>query len=506
MADTLRSNTTAKTAANPTSRANTRKTSTQTVDNGDFSGNAVIRAIGVGGGGCNAINRMVDSGVKGVDFIAINTDNQALERNKAETRIRIGDKITRGLGAGADPEVGSKAATESRDEISSLIRGTDLLFITAGMGGGTGTGAAPVIAQVAQDMGILTVAVVTRPFRFEGARRTSNAEQGIEELSKYVDSLIVVPNDKLLDIADEDTTVDQAFAMADHVLRYGITGISDLVAVPGLINLDMADIRRVMIDAGICHMGIGRAQGPDRVEDAIDEAIHSPLLDTNIDGAEKIIINFTGSSMKLREVSEAASLVRDSASPNADIIIGAVLDENLDDEIMITIIASGFGKDQYADGYEVQESVLEDSFRAMGSRSTRDRSRRDDVRPSREVRSYNRFDDEPVQNRFDEAPAVEEYQEPAVDNYEQDYNYQEDRRPQSFDRDYSRDSRDSREDTRSYRDSRPQDNYNAPRNPERSYDSRPSSSDRSSRSSSSNSSNSRSNNGRLLPWLFNDEN
>ena len=319
----------------------------------DFNHNAVIRVIGIGGGGCNAVNRMIDTGVRGVNFIAINTDNQALERSKAETRIRIGDKLTKGLGAGADPDIGAKAATESRDDISGVIRGTDMLFITAGMGGGTGTGAAPIVAQIAQDMGILTVGVVTKPFRFEGAQRTINAEAGIEELSKYVDSLILVPNDKLLDIADEDTTVDQAFAMADHVLRYGITGISDLVTVPGLINLDMADVRRVMTDAGICHMGIGRAQGPDRVEDAIDEAIHSPLLDTSIDGAQRLIINFTGSSMKIREVSEAASLVRDSASPTADIILGAVLDDSLDDEIMITVIASGFSdRPSMEDSYE----------------------------------------------------------------------------------------------------------------------------------------------------------
>lgn len=464
----------------------TRKTSAQVMDDGGFSSTAVIRAIGVGGGGCNAVNRMVDSGVKGVDFIAINTDNQALERSKAETRVRIGDKITRGLGAGADPEVGEKAATESRDEISSLIRGTDLLFITAGMGGGTGTGAAPVIAQVAQDMGILTVAVVTKPFRFEGAKRSLNAEKGIEELSKYVDSLIIVPNDKLLDIADEDTTVDQAFAMADHVLRYGITGISDLVAVPGLINLDMADIRRVMTDAGICHMGIGRAQGPDRVEDAIDEAIHSPLLDTNIDGAQKIIINFTGSSMKLREVSEAASLVRDSASPTADIIIGAVLDENLDDEIMITIIASGFDNDeQYADAYVQEEPELE-SFRTMGGRSTRAdrdvnyRTRQEaPAREAREDRSYNRDYNAPADTRYEEDFAEPAYSEPS---------YRTEAPRTSDYREAAPEPRRSSRDERSYETPTQRRSYNEPKETR----------DTRSRSNSNNSS-------RILPWLFNED-
>lgn len=378
-----RKNTNKNTSANKSKSVNSStKQAGNVTDTNGLDTQAVIRAVGVGGGGCNAINRMVESGVKGVDFIAINTDNQALLLNNAPTRVRIGDKVTRGLGAGADPEVGAKAAEESIDEIAGLLRGTDLLFITAGMGGGTGTGAAPIIAQSAQDMGILTIAVVTKPFRFEGARRTINAERGIEELSKYVDALIIVPNDKLLDIADEDTTVDQAFAMSDHVLRYGITGISDLVAVPGLINLDMADVRRVLTGAGICHMGIGRAQGPDRVEDAIDEAIHSPLLDTSIDGAEKIIINFTGSDMKLREVSEATSLVRDSAAPDADIIIGAVLDEDLDDEIMITLIASGFSEDSYADE-QVNMYETNDDFRPMGSKSSASRNENPDVRQSR---------------------------------------------------------------------------------------------------------------------------
>lgn len=306
------------------------------------NGYATIRVIGVGGGGCNAVNRMIEQGVQGIEFIAINTDYQALDRCSANNRIQIGEKITHGLGAGADPSVGEKAADENRDEIASAIRGTDLLFITAGMGGGTGSGAAPVVAEIADDLGILTVAVVTKPFRFEGAQRMQNAEAAIRGIERYVDSLIVVPNDKLLEMADDDTGLGEAFSMADQVLKYGVTGISDLVAVPGLINLDLADVRRVMVDAGVCHMGIGRAKGQGRMEMAVNEALHSPLLDTSIDGAHRLIVNFTGSNLKLREVNEASSLIRDSASPDADIIIGAVLDASLEDEVMITVIASGF--------------------------------------------------------------------------------------------------------------------------------------------------------------------
>lgn len=312
-------------------------------------GYATIKVIGVGGGGCNAVDRMIDSDVKGIDFITVNTDFQALDRSKASTRIQIGEKITHGLGAGANPSVGAKAAEETKDEIAQVIRGTDLLFITAGMGGGTGSGAAPVVAQISRDLDILTVGVVTRPFRFEGAQRMQNAEGAIRELEKYVDSLVVVPNDKLLEMADEDTGLDEAFSMADAVLKYGVTGISDLVAVPGLINLDLADVRRVMVDAGICHMGIGRAKGQGRMELAVNEALHSPLLDTTIDGAHRLIINFTGSNLKLKEVNEASSLIRDSAAPDADIIIGAVIDPSLEDEVMITVIASGFEVQPYGD-------------------------------------------------------------------------------------------------------------------------------------------------------------
>ena len=326
----------------------------------DESNVASIKVIGVGGGGSNAVNRMVESGVQGVTFIAINTDNQALARNKAEIKIQIGEKVTRGLGCGADPSVGEKSAEESRDEIAEAIANTDMLFITAGMGGGTGTGAAPVVAQIAKDMGILTVAVVTSPFTFEGAKRAANAERGIRELQKSVDSLIIVSNDKLLDVVDDNTSFEEAFNMADQVLKFGVAGISDLVAIPGLINLDLADVTRVMKDAGICHMGIGRASGEDRATVAIKQAINSPLLDTTIDGATGVILNFTGGrGMRLSEIDAASSIVRQAAAPEAEIIVGAVVDDSLEDELMITVIASGFdGTVNASAGHRASTSVL----------------------------------------------------------------------------------------------------------------------------------------------------
>ncbi len=326
------------------------------MDNDHF---ATIKVIGIGGGGCNAIDRMIDGEVQGIEFISVNTDNQALMRSRASNRIQIGEKITRGLGAGANPEIGEKAASESKEEIAQLIRGTDMLFITAGMGGGTGTGGAPIIAQIARELSILTVGVVTRPFRFEGSRRMQNAERGIREMEKYVDSLIVVPNDKLLEIAAEETTLDEAFILADQVLKYGVSGISDLVAVPGLINLDLADVRRVMTSAGVCHMGIGRASGEGRTGQAIRQAINSPLLDTTIDGARGVIINFTGGrDMRIREVDEAASIVRDAVSPDADIIFGAVIDPEMADDIMITVIASGFDRESAAPALPAADAAV----------------------------------------------------------------------------------------------------------------------------------------------------
>ncbi len=347
-----------------------------------------IRVIGVGGGGCNAVNRMIESKVQGVDFCAINTDRQALEYSRAETTLQIGEKLTRGLGAGADPTVGQEAALESREEIVEIIEGSDMLFITAGMGGGTGTGAAPVVAEIARELGILTVSVVTRPFRFEGAQRMLNAEAGIKELEKYVDALIIVPNDKLLEIADDDTSVDEAFAMADQILKFGVTGISDLITIPGIINLDMADVRRVMTDAGICHMGIGRASGDKRVEQAIDEAINSPLLDTSIDGAKRLIVNFTADNLKMKELQTAASLVRDAAAPDAEIIIGSVTSDNLDADVMITVIASGF---EQVYGEDEQPAIREESISLMGQ-GRRERTER----PQASQRRRSNYQAQPV--------------------------------------------------------------------------------------------------------------
>lgn len=312
----------------------------------DKSNYASIKVIGVGGGGCNALSRMIIDPADGVEYIAVNTDSQAIDTIDADGKIVIGEKITRGLGAGANPEIGAKAAEESKEEIADKLEGADMVFITAGMGGGTGTGAAPVIAQIAREMGILTVGVVTRPFRFEGAKRMMNAEAGIHELEQYVDSLIVVPNDKLLEISAEDTTMVDAFKMADEVLESGVLGISDLITRPGMVNLDMNDIKCVMTDAGICHLGIGKASGENRMEEAINFAMNSPLLETSIEGAGQILLNFTGNKdLKLKEVNKAASMVRDAVAPEANVIFGMAVDESMGDEVAVTLIATCFGDD-----------------------------------------------------------------------------------------------------------------------------------------------------------------
>lgn len=275
---------------------------------------AVIKVVGVGGGGCNAVNRMVEAELKGVDFIAVNTDRQALNRCVAETKVQIGEKLTRGLGAGANPEIGQKAAEETLDEITSLLDGTDMVFITAGMGGGTGTGAAPIIAKAAKDMGILTVGVVTKPFSFEGAKRKKQADLGINFLKKYVDSLVIVPNDKLLQNCEKNTSMLQAFAMADDVLRQGVQGISDLISDFALINVDFADVKSVMTDRGVAHMGVGRGTGENRAQDAVKAAIESPLLETTIEGAKAILLYVSGGyDLGMLEVSEIASLVEEQA-------------------------------------------------------------------------------------------------------------------------------------------------------------------------------------------------
>lgn len=303
---------------------------------------ARIKVIGVGGGGNNAVNRMVEAQLKGVEFIAINTDKQALYTSKAEYKIQIGDKLTRGLGAGANPEIGKKAAEESKEEIIQLLEGSDMVFVTAGMGGGTGTGAAPLVAQVAKEMGILTVAVVTKPFIFEGKNRQLQAERGIEKLKDKVDTLIVIPNDRLLQMAEKRTSMVEAFNMADQVLLDGIRGISDLIAVPALINLDFADVQSVMKEQGVAHMGIGYATGENRATEAAKLAIKSPLLETSIDGAKAVLINITGSELGLHEVTEASELIRNQIDQDANIIFGAGIDETLKDEIKITVIGTGF--------------------------------------------------------------------------------------------------------------------------------------------------------------------
>ncbi|MBR2703943.1 MAG: cell division protein FtsZ [Clostridia bacterium] len=311
-----------------------------------IDGTATIKVIGVGGGGTNAVNRMVDSGIRGVEFVAVNTDRQALILSKAASKIQIGEKITRGLGAGANPDIGAQAAEESKSEITEALRGADMVFVTAGMGGGTGTGAAPIVAACAKEMGILTIGVVTKPFTFEGKKRLSQAERGIESLKGKVDTLVVIPNDKLLQIIDRKTSIVEAFKMADDVLRQGVQGISDLIAVPGLVNLDFADVKTIMLNTGIAHMGIGRASGESRAEDAAKQAISNPLLESSIEGAKGVIINITGgANLGLHEVNTAAEIVQRSADPEANIIFGAVIDESIDEDIIITVIATGFELD-----------------------------------------------------------------------------------------------------------------------------------------------------------------
>lgn len=309
----------------------------------DVGGFAQIKVVGVGGGGDNAVDRMISAGLTGVQYIAINTDHQALNRSKADKKLQIGEKITKGLGAGANPDVGKKAAEESREDIADQLRGADMVFITAGMGGGTGTGAAPVVAEIAKSMNILTVGVVTYPFMFEGRTRANNANKGIAELKESVDSLIVVPNDKLLQVVGKGTSVTEAFRQADDVLRQGVSGISELITHDALINLDFADVRTIMQGKGIAHMGIGIGTGENRAEIAAKAAIQSPLLDTTVAGATGILLNITGgASLSLSEINEAAYKISQEVSEDANIIFGAGIDESLDDEVRITIIATGF--------------------------------------------------------------------------------------------------------------------------------------------------------------------
>jgi cell division protein FtsZ len=316
---------------------------------------AQIKVIGVGGGGSNAVNRMIEAGVQGVEFIAVNTDAQALNRSKAPIKLQIGEKLTRGLGAGAKPEVGKKAAEESREQIENVLRGADMVFVTAGMGGGTGTGAAPEIAQIARELGSLTVGVVTKPFSFEGRKRSVQAETGVASLKENVDTLIVIPNDRLLEIVDKNTPMLEAFREADNVLRQGVQGISDLIAVPGLINLDFADVKTIMTERGSALMGIGTAAGENRATEAAKKAICSPLLETSINGARGVLMNITGgANLSLYEVNEAADIVTQASHAEVNMIFGAVINEDLKDEILVTVIATGFDNQAQENGGTTQ--------------------------------------------------------------------------------------------------------------------------------------------------------
>lgn len=314
-----------------------------TLDNNDNDTVVNIKVVGVGGGGGNAVDRMISSGMKSVEFVTINTDQQVLKNSKATYKIQIGNKLTKGRGAGGQPEQGALAAEESREEIASVLKGSQMIFITAGMGGGTGTGAGPIVAQIAKELGILTIGVVTKPFLFEGKRRCENAERGVEDLSAHVDSLVVIPNERLKLMSDQKLTLINAFKAADEVLRQGVQSIADLINISGVVNLDFADVSSVMRDAGFAHMGVGRASGKDKAEQAALMAISSPLLETSIDGAHGIIINITASpDIDLEDASFASSMISDAAHPDANIFWGVALDESYEDEMQITVIATGF--------------------------------------------------------------------------------------------------------------------------------------------------------------------
>jgi len=328
-----------------------------------YNDGVVIKVMGVGGGGGNAVNRMVKSGLKGVEFVAMNTDAQVLRESLAETKVQIGKKLTRGLGAGANPEIGKRAAEEDRDDIFKVLENTEMVFITAGMGGGTGTGGTPVVASIARELGILTIAVVTRPFSFEGSRRSRQAVEGIDLLKEAVDTLIVIPNDRLLQIIDPSTSIGEAFQMVDDVLLQGVQSISDLINVPGIINLDFADIRTIMANAGTSLMGIGRATGENKAVDAARTAVSSPLLETAFKGARGVLFNVTGGpSLGLLEVNKSAEIICGAASESANIIFGAVIDENMKDEMKVTVIATGFETEEKDETGADEEAEVADAF------------------------------------------------------------------------------------------------------------------------------------------------
>lgn len=358
---------------------------------------AIIKVIGVGGGGNNAVNRMIEHGVQGVDFIAVNTDAQALNMSKAPVKLQIGGKLTRGLGAGANPEVGRKAAEESKEQIEEALRGADMVFVTAGMGGGTGTGAAPVIAQIAKELGALTVGVVTRPFTFEGRKRSTQAVGGISMMKEAVDTLIVIPNDRLLEIVDKNTPMLEAFREADNVLRQGVQGISDLIAVPGLINLDFADVKTIMSNKGSALMGIGIASGENRAAEAAKKAISSPLLETSIDGAKGVLMNITGgSNLSLFEVQEAADIVASASDEEVNMIFGSVINDDLDDQIVVTVIATGFNEELL--------SPRPSRMGGGGMKRPQSAPQQPQVTPQRETR----YEEEPVHEQRPSQPSFKE--------------------------------------------------------------------------------------------------
>ncbi len=364
-------------------------------------GFAQIKVVGVGGGGGNAVNRMVNEGLGGVEFIAVNTDNQALMLSKAKTRIRIGDKLTRGLGAGGNPEIGRKAAEESADDLYEVLRGADMVFIASGMGGGTGTGASPMVAQIAKELGALTIGVVTRPFTFEGTRRLQIAESGIETLKSEVDTLIVIPNDRLLQIADKRASLQQAFSLADDVLRQGIQGISELITVPALINLDFADVRTIMSEGGAALMAVGRADGDDRARQAAEAAISSGLLDVTIDGARGILFNITGGvDLSLFEVNEAAAIIKESAHPDVNMIFGAQVDDDMGDEVRITVIATGFEQSRVKTRLDAQQPRQQPRQQQPQPRQQQQPQQQQPPPPQPQVRQQPQQPQRPQQDNF----------------------------------------------------------------------------------------------------------
>lgn len=359
-----------------------------------------IKVIGVGGGGNNAVNSMVNSNITSAEFVAVNTDKQALLMSRAKHRIQIGEKLTRGLGAGSDPDIGLKAAEESKDILKQMLEGTDLVFITAGMGGGTGTGAAPVIASIAKEMGILTIAVVTKPFIFEGKRRMDNAERGIKELKGCVDTLVVIPNERLLKIVPKGTAVIEAFRTADDVLKQGIQGISDLIVTPSLINLDFADVKTIMKNRGLAHMGLGRGKGENRTIEAVRQAVSSPLLETTIEGATGIILNIKGGlDLTLEEVYEAADLVKEVVDPSCNIIFGSGIEEDMEDEVEITVIATGFS------GTTVSDDMKKDIIRTV---SNDIQKANDYANHGQDIKVNNLYEENVVEEPEDEEPEIDD--------------------------------------------------------------------------------------------------